>query len=73
MYFENGNVHIEEDDECISCENLQKGVACPLIMAIAQGAVFIDESLNVTNCGFYKKFERHLRLVLPIENFSEDN
>ena len=69
MYFENGNVHIEEDDECITCENLQKGVACPLIMAIAQGAVFIDESLNVTNCGFYKKFERHLRLVLPIDDF----
>ena len=72
MYFEDGNVHIEEDDECITCENLQKGVACPLIMAIAQGAVFIDESLNVTNCGFYKKFERHLRLVLPIENISQE-
>ncbi len=71
MYFENGNVHIEEDDECISCENLQKGVACPLILAIAQGAVFIDDSLNVVNCGFYKKFERHLKLVVPIENMSE--
>ena len=72
MYFENGNIHIEEDDECISCENLQKGVACPLILAIAQGAVFIDDSLNVVNCGFYKKFERHLRLVLPIENIADN-
>lgn len=68
MYFEDGYVHIEEDDECISCENLQKSKACPLVMAIAQGVVFIDDSLNVVNCGFYKKFERHLKLVVPIEN-----
>ena len=72
MYYENGNVHIEEDDECISCANLQKGIACPLILAIAQGAVFIEDSLNVINCGFYKKFERHLKLVVPVENISPE-
>ena len=67
MYIDSdGNVHIEEDDECITCENLQKGIACPLIQAIAQGVVFIEDSLNVTNCGFYKKFERHLKLVVSI-------
>ena len=64
MYIdEDGSVHIEEDDECITCENLQKGIACPLIQAIAQGVVFIEDSLYVTNCGFYKKFERHLKLI----------
>ena len=67
MYIDSdGNVHIEEDDECRTCENLQKGIACPLIQAIAQGVVFIEDSLNVTNCGFYKKFERHLKLVVSI-------
>ena len=72
MYFYNGNIYIEEDDECITCENIQKGIACPLVLAIAQGAVFIDDSLNVLNCGFYKKHERHLRLVIPVENSSEE-
>ncbi len=66
MYLENGCVTIEEDDECITCANLQKGIACPLIHALSLGVVFLEDSLNVTNCGFYKKFERHLKLVLPI-------
>ncbi len=66
MYFENGNITIEDDDQCITCENLQKGIACPLVQALAEGVVFIEDSLNVSNCGFYKKFERHLRLVIPI-------
>jgi len=71
MYYDNGNLYIEEDDQCITCENMQKGVACPLIHAISQGAVFIEDSLNVVNCGFYKKFERHLKLVIPINPSSD--
>ena len=68
MYLENENICIEDDDLCITCENLQKGVACPLVQALAQGVVFIEDSLNVTNCGFYKKFERHLKLVIPMKS-----
>jgi len=70
MYLENGNICIEDDDQCISCENLQRGIACPLVQALAQGVVFIEDSLYVSNCGFYKKFERHLKLVLPLKNVS---
>ncbi len=67
MYYENGNICIEEDDQCITCANLQKGVACPLVQALAQGVVFIEDSLCVSNCGFYQKFERHLKLVVPLK------
>lgn len=66
MYIENDNLTIEEDDMCITCENLQKGIACPLLHALAQGVVFIEDSLHVTNCGFYKEFTRHLHLVVPL-------
>ena len=67
MYIENNNLVIEEDDQCITCANFNKGVACPLVQALAQGVVFIEDSLNVTNCGFYEKFERHLKLVVPLD------
>ena len=68
MYYDDGNIFIEDDDQCITCENLQKGIACPLVQAISQGVVYLEDSLNVVNCGFYKKFERHLRLVIPVNN-----
>ena len=67
MYIENNSVVIEEDDMCTTCSNLQKGIACPLIQALAQGVVFIEDSLCVSNCGFYEKFERHLKLVIPLD------
>lgn len=72
MYFKQGSIHIEDDDQCITCENLQKGIACPLLQALAQGVVYLEDSLNVVNCGFYKKFERHLKLVLPIKKIIEE-
>lgn len=72
MYLADGNIHIEDDDQCITCENLQKGIACPLLQALAQGVVYLEDSLNVVNCGFYKKFERHLKLVLPIKEIIEE-
>lgn len=71
MYYDNGNIFIEEDDQCITCANMQKGVACPLLHALAQGVVFIEDSLCVSNCGFYQKFERHLRLVVPLDEEKE--
>ena len=36
MYFDGDNVHIEEDDQCFSCEYFMKGVMCPLLEALAQ-------------------------------------
>jgi len=66
MYIENECVYIEEDDACITCANFQKGISCPLIQALAEGVVFMEDSLCVSNCGFYEKFERHLKLVTPL-------
>ena len=63
MYCDDGLVYIEDEDQCITCENYAKGVACPLLEALGQGVVYIDESLIVTNCGFYKEFKRSLKLV----------
>ena len=64
MYVDdNETVYIEDDDQCITCENYAKGVACPLLEALGQGFVYLEGSLSVTNCGFYKEFKRHLKLV----------
>ena len=71
MYNKDGYVCIEDDDQCITCENFNKGVACPLLHALGVGLVSLTEELRVTNCGFYKKFERHLKLVRPINEIKE--
>ena len=63
MYCKNSRVFIEDDDLCISCENYVKELDCPLLAALAMGDVFLDESLQVTSCGFYKEFKRNLRIV----------
>lgn len=60
---ENNTTYIEEDDQCITCENYAKGVACPLLEAIGEGVVYLEGNLTVSNCGFYKEFKRHLKLV----------
>ncbi len=62
MFFD-GQVHIEEDDQCYTCEHFLKGVQCPLLEALAEGVVELDEDITVKNCGFYKQFHRHLRLI----------
>lgn len=62
MYIENNNLIIEDDDQCITCSKLNKGVACPLIQALAQGVVFIEDSLNVSNCGFYEKIRKTFKI-----------
>jgi len=63
MFYDNGHVHIEDEDQCMTCENFNKGVACPLIQALGLGFVSFEEHLLVTSCGFFKKFERHLKVV----------
>jgi hypothetical protein len=64
MYYD-GTVHIEEDDQCYSCEYFLKGVQCPLLEALALGVVSLGGDVVVRNCGFYKKFKRALYLVDP--------
>lgn len=59
----NSRVFIEDDDLCINCENYVHDLDCPLLSALAQGDVFLEGSLQVTSCGFYKEFRRNLRVV----------
>ena len=63
MYCEDDKVFIEDEDQCLTCENYAKGVACPLLEALGAGIVFLEDSKIVTNCGFYKEFKRTLKLV----------
>lgn len=63
MYCMNETVYIEDDDQCLTCDNYAKGVACPLLEALGQGVVYLEDSLTVTNCGFYKEFKRTLKIV----------
>jgi len=63
MYYDSGKVYVEKDDQCISCKNFTKGVACPLLHALGLGVVTLDGTMCVTNCGFYEEFKRHLKIV----------
>lgn len=63
MYCIDYTVYIEDDDQCLTCENYSRGIACPLLEALGQGVVYLEDSLTVTNCGFYKEFRRTLKLV----------
>ena len=63
MYCENGRIYIENDDQCIDCKNYAEGVSCPLLTALGLGVVYLEDSLTVSNCGFFKKFERVLHIV----------
>ncbi|MEB3287392.1 MAG: hypothetical protein VKJ04_07805 [Vampirovibrionales bacterium] len=62
MYYD-GEVHIEEEDQCYTCEHFLKGVQCPLLEALAEKVVFLDDDIVVRNCGFYREFKRHLTLI----------
>jgi hypothetical protein len=72
MYYYNGSVYVEDEDQCQTCANFAKGVACPLLQALGMGLVVMQDSMVVTNCGFYKEFKRHLRLISKNEP-PEDN
>lgn len=63
MYCIDDTVFIEDEDQCLTCENYAKGVACPLLEALGQGVVYLEDNLTVTNCGFYKEFKRILSIV----------
>lgn len=63
MYYNDGEVRIDEEDQCITCEKFVKGINCPLIEALGLGVVFFEDELLVTNCGFYKEFKRHLKVI----------
>lgn len=68
MYCEDGQVFIDEEDQCIDCKNYAEGVACPLLTALGLGVVYLEDKLIVTNCGFFEKFERHLHVVRDNED-----
>ena len=71
MYCEDDKVFIEDEDQCLTCENYAKGVACPLLEALGEGIVCLEDSMTVTNCGFYKEFKRTLKLVESNNNIDK--
>ena len=68
MYYHDGSVYLETDDQCITCKNFAKGVACPLLQALGMGVVTLEESLTVSNCQFYEESQRHLSVVVDPED-----
>lgn len=56
-------IHIEKTDQCYTCEHFMKGVMCPLLEALALGVVELSGEMTVQNCGFYREFKRHLRVI----------
>ncbi len=73
MYFEDGSVFVEKQDQCMTCSNFVRGVACPLLQALGMGVVTLDGVMYVTNCGFYKEHVRHLRLIHSDEQKADDD
>lgn len=63
MFQEDGLTKIEDVDQCDTCEYFAKGVACPLLEALAVGVAFLKEPVVVKNCGFYVEFKRILHLI----------
>lgn len=62
MYVD-GSIHIEKTDQCYTCEHFRKAVNCPLLEALALGVVDLSGEMTVENCGFYKSYHRHLKVV----------
>ena len=62
MFFED-QIHIEEEDQCYTCEYFLKGVMCPLLEALAVGVAHLEGDVLVKNCGFYVEFKRHLHVI----------
>ena len=73
MYSDGKKVYIEDEDLCSTCENYVKEFDCPLLGALVQGDVFIEDNLIVTSCGFYKEFKRELRIVRNIKKNENNN
>lgn len=68
MYCSDSKIYIEDDDICVTCENYVKELNCPLLSALVLGDVFLEDSLVVKNCGFYKEFKRYLHIVRSKKN-----
>lgn len=70
MYYDGQSIMIETSDQCFTCEYFKKGVSCPLLEALGAGVVNLDpdSEVMVSNCGFYKPYVRHLRVVDPALN-----
>ena len=68
MYCSDSKIFIEDEDICITCENYVKELNCPLLSALVQDDVFLEESLIVKSCGFYKEFKRYLHIVRSKKN-----
>jgi uncharacterized membrane protein YqhA len=73
MYYFNDSVHVEKEDQCMTCKNFAEGVACPLLQALAMGLVTLDGTLYVVNCGFYEEFVRRLKLVKDTNKDAKPN
>ena len=73
MYYFEGSVHVEKEDQCMTCKNFAEGVACPLLQALAMGLVSLDGTLYVRNCGFYEEFVRRLKLVAPVSKKAQSS
>lgn len=63
MYFHDKLLYIEDEDQCGECEHYLKGIACPLLDALIHRVIYLDGQMNVTDCGFFKEFERKLKLI----------
>ncbi len=63
MYSDGEKVYVEDEDLCLSCENYVKEFDCPLLGALVQGDVLLEDSMIVKRCGFYKEFKRVLYII----------
>jgi len=72
MYSDGEKVYIEDEDLCLTCENYVKEFDCPLLSALVQGDVFLEDNLVVTRCAFFKEFKRVLHIVKS-EKTNENN
>lgn len=63
MYYHNGELDLDDDDQCGSCYYLIGENKCPLLAALVQNFVFLSDPATIDNCGMYKEHERHLRVV----------
>ena len=72
MYVD-GSIHIEKTDQCYTCEHFRKTVNCPLLEALALGVVDLAGDMTVENCGFFERYERHLKVLKADGTVDEDD
>jgi len=73
MYSNGDKVFVEDDDLCLTCENYVKVFDCPLLSALVSGDVYLEDSIVVKRCGFFKEFKRVLHIVRNNKNNETDN